>query len=174
MATTREQFFARLGALGIETVTVEHPPLFTVEQSKALRGDIPGAHTKNLFLKCKKGTLWLVVAVESTPVELKTLHQRLGSGRLSFGSAELMGEVLGVQPGSVTPFSVINDEAGRVKVVLDEALFAHEWLNFHPLVNTATTGITKDGLLQFLSDCRHEPMILRFDEDENVGTHFAG
>jgi Ala-tRNA(Pro) deacylase len=160
MAATREELFARLGALGIKTVTVEHPPLFTVEQSKALRGDIPGAHTKNLFLKCKKDTLWLVVAVESTPVDLKTLHQHIGSGRLSFGSADLLRQVLGVEPGSVTPFAVINDEARRVSVVLDEALFAHERLNFHPLVNTATTGISGKDFLRFLEDCEHPARIL--------------
>src|SRR5262245_11212771 len=133
MAATREDLFARLGGLGIETVTVEHPALFTVEESKRLRGDIPGAHSKNLFLKCKKGTLWLVVALESTAVDLKTLHGRLGCGRLSFGSAELLEEVLGVTPGSVTPFSVINDTRSQVRVVLDQALMAYDRLNFHPL-----------------------------------------
>jgi Ala-tRNA(Pro) deacylase len=173
MAATSLDLFSRLEALGIDTVTVEHPPLFTVEQSKELRGDIPGAHTKNLFLKCKKGTLWLVVAVESTPVNLKTLHQHLGSGRLSFGNAELLGQVLGVQPGSVTPFSVINDTDGHVTVVLDEALFAYDRLNFHPLVNTATTGISKDGLLRFLQDCGHPPKILRFDGIEDVDRSLA-
>jgi Ala-tRNA(Pro) deacylase len=174
MAATSHDLFSRLEALGISAVTVEHPPLFTVEQSKELRGDIPGAHTKNLFLKCKKGTLWLVVAVESTPVNLKTLHQRLGSGRLSFGNAELLGQVLGVQPGSVTPFAVINDTERQVTVVLDEALFAYDRLNFHPLVNTATTGISKDGLLRFLGDCGHPPKILRFDGVEDVDRSLAG
>ena len=174
MTATRTDLFARLGALDIHTVTVEHPPLFTVEQSKALRGDIPGAHTKNLFLKCKKGTLWLVVALESTPVDLKTLHHLLGSGRLSFGSAELLRQVLGVEPGSVTPFSVINDTENKVTVALDEALFAYERLNFHPLVNTATTGITKDGLTRFLDDCNHSPQILRLERSEYVDRQHAG
>src|SRR5262249_18466086 len=125
MAASREELLARLEELGIKTVTVEHPALFTVEQSKLLRGNIPGAHTKNLFLKCKKGTLWLVVALESTAIDLKTLHGQLGCGRLSFGSAQLLGEVLGVAPGSVTPFSVINDRERRVAVVLDAALMAY-------------------------------------------------
>ena len=168
MAASREELLAKLGELGIETVTVEHPALFTVEQSKALRGDIPGAHTKNLFLKCKKGTLWLVVALESTQVDLKTLHGRLGSGRLSFGSGELLGEVLGVVPGSVTPFAVINDKAGRVSVVLDEALMAYGRLNFHPLVNTATTGIAPSDLLTFLADCGHSPAVLALEANEDV------
>jgi Ala-tRNA(Pro) deacylase len=168
MPATRGDLFARFRALGIETVTVEHPPLFTVEQSKELRGDIPGAHTKNLFLKCKKGTLWLVVALESTPVNLKTLHTRLGCGRLSFGSAELLREVLGVEPGSVTPFAVINDTKGLVTVVLDQALLGFDRLNFHPLVNTATSGISLDGLKAFLADCKHPPQILAIDANENV------
>ena len=163
-----DDLFDRFRALGIETVTVEHPPLFTVEQSKELRGDIPGAHTKNLFLKCKKGTLWLVVAVESTPVNLKTLHTRLGCGRLSFGSAEFLREVLGVEPGSVTPFAVINDTKGLVTVVLDQALMGFDRLNFHPLVNTATSGISADGLKAFLADCKHPPQILAIDVNENV------
>ena len=173
MPATRDDLFARLRALGVETVTVEHPPLFTVEQSKELRGDIPGAHTKNLFLKCKKGTLWLVVAVESTPVNLKTLHTRLGCGRLSFGNAELLREVLGVEPGSVTPFAVINDTKGLVTVVLDQALMAFDRLNFHPLVNTATSGISADGLLAFLADCKHPPQILAIDVNENVDSDAA-
>ncbi len=168
MAATRDDLFARLRALGIDTITVEHPALFTVEQSKQLRGDIPGAHTKNLFLKCKKGTLWLVVAVESTAIDLKTLHSRLGCGRLSFGSAELLREVLGVEPGSVTPFAVINDTDNRVAVVLDQALMTYDRLNFHPLVNTATTGISQDGLITFLADCQHSPKILTIDAHENV------
>jgi Ala-tRNA(Pro) deacylase len=168
MAATRDDLFARLDALGIRSITVEHPALFTVEQSKELRGDIPGAHTKNLFLKCKKGTIWLVVAVESTPVNLKTLHQHFGCGRLSFGSADLMREILGVESGSVTPFSVINDTEGRVQVVLDEALFAYDRLNFHPLVNTATTGISKDGLMAFLADCKHMPRLLGEGAQESV------
>jgi Ala-tRNA(Pro) deacylase len=174
MTATSEDLFARLETLGIPAVTVEHAPLFTVEQSKALRGDIPGAHTKNLFLKCKKGTLWLLVAVESTPVNLKTLHQHFGCGRLSFGSADLLRQVLGVEPGSVTPFAVINDTDSQVTVVLDEALFAYERLNFHPLVNTATTGISKDGLIRFLEDCRHPPRIMRLTEIENVDRPLAG
>jgi Ala-tRNA(Pro) deacylase len=174
MAATPHDLFARLRALNINTATVEHPPLFTVEQSKTLRGDIPGAHTKNLFLKCKKGTLWLVVATESTPIELKTLHKRLGCGKLSFGSADLLREVLGVEPGSVTPFAVINDNGGRVAVVLDQNLMAYDRLNFHPLVNTATTGISRDGLLAFLADCRHPPRILVVSAAENCDSDQMG
>lgn len=151
---------AHLAGLGIETETVDHPPLFTVEDSRALRGEIPGAHTKNLFLKCKKGSLWLVTALEDAPVDLKTLHAKLGCGRLSFGNAELLGEVLGITPGSVSTFAAINDSANRVGVVLDEALMRHERINLHPLVNTATTGISRESLISFLKACGHPPKIL--------------
>jgi len=165
MPATRAQLFARLDDLGIAHRTVEHPPLFTVEESKRLRGDIPGAHTKNLFLKCKKGTLWLIVALESTQIELKRLHARLGSGRLSFGKPELLREVLGVEPGSVTPFALINDTQQQVSVVLDEAMLACEPLNFHPLENTATTAISKEGLLSFIKSCGHEPRVMSFAQE---------
>ncbi|RME95118.1 MAG: prolyl-tRNA synthetase associated domain-containing protein [Alphaproteobacteria bacterium] len=165
MPATRAQLFARLDDLGIAHKTVEHPPLFTVEESKRLRGDIPGAHTKNLFLKCKKGTLWLLVALESTQIELKRLHARLGSGRLSFGKPELLREVLGVEPGSVTPFALINDTQQQVSVVLDEAMLACEPLNFHPLENTATTAISKEGLLSFIKSCGHEPRVMSFAQE---------
>jgi Ala-tRNA(Pro) deacylase len=160
MAWTRDQLFAHLAALGIETETVEHPPLFTVEESQALRGEIPGAHTKNLFLKCKKGNLYLVTALEDTAIDLKTLPAKLGSGRLSFGNAELMGEVLGITPGSVSTFAIVNDAHNRVTVVLDEALMRHQRINLHPLVNTATTGIARDSLISFLNACGHPAKIL--------------
>ena len=163
MAWTRDQLLKHLADLGIETETVDHPPLFTVEQSQALRGEIPGAHTKNLFLKCKKGTLWLITALEDTNIDLKTLHQKIGSGRLSFGNAELLEEVLGVTPGSVSTFGAINDQEQRVTVVLDEALMAYSRINLHPLVNTATTGISRDDLIKFLDDCNHKPKIMAFN-----------
>ena len=148
-----------LGKLGISTTTVTHPPAFTVEDAKALRGRIPGGHTKNLFLKDKKGRLWLVVALEDTPVNLKALHKRIGAARLSFGRAELLEEVLGVKPGSVTPFALINDAEGRVTVVLDERMMAHDVLNFHPLVNTATTSIGREDFLRFLRATGHAPIV---------------
>jgi Ala-tRNA(Pro) deacylase len=139
---------------------VTHPPVFTVEEARTLRGQVAGGHTKNLFLRDKKGSLFLVVAPEDASIELKSLHRLLGaSGRFSFGSAELMRETLGVEPGSVTPFAVINDKASRVKVMLDNALMAHEALNFHPLVNTGTTTISRDGLLRFLEASGHPPRI---------------
>jgi Ala-tRNA(Pro) deacylase len=160
MPETRDELFERLAALGIETGTVEHPPLFTVEESRALRGEIPGGHCKNLFLKDRKGALWLVVTLEDAAVDLKALPARIGAGRLSFGRAELLMEVLGVTPGSVTPFALINDIGRRVNVVLDAAMMAEEVLNYHPLTNEATTSIAAADLIRFLRDTGHDPAIL--------------
>jgi Ala-tRNA(Pro) deacylase len=160
MPATPDDLFAYLDRLGIAHKTVTHPPLFTVEESRDHRGSVPGGHSKNLFLRDKKGTPYLVVTLEDAVVDLRALHRLLGaSGRFSFGSAELMRELLGVEPGSVTPFAVINDIAGRVSVVLDAAMMAHELLNFHPLVNTGTTTIARDGLLRFLEATGHPPRI---------------
>jgi Ala-tRNA(Pro) deacylase len=160
MAAGRSELFAKLTELGIDTTTQEHPPLFTVEQSRELRGTIAGAHSKNLFLKDKKGQVFLLVAEESTPIDLKSLHKRLECARLSFGKPELLDELLGVIPGSVTPFAVINDHTGRVGVVLDESLMQHDMLNFHPLENVATTTIKSADLLTFLKATGHEPRIV--------------
>jgi Ala-tRNA(Pro) deacylase len=159
MPATPTELFAYLDRLGIAHATVAHPALFTVEQSRALRGQIPGGHTKNLFLRDKRGEFYLVVALEDAAIALKDLHRRLDAGRFSFGSAEAMWEHLGVEPGSVTPFAAINDTAGRVKVVLDAAMLTHEALNFHPLVNTMTTSISRAGLLKFLEATGHEPRV---------------
>ncbi len=160
MPASRADLTAYLEKLGIETATVEHAPLFTVEQSQKLRGDIAGGHTKNLFLKDKKDAVFLVVAGEDSEVDMKNLHRRIGSARLSFGRPELLTELFGVAPGSVTPFGVINDVERRVTVILDEGLMRHEVLNFHPLENTATTTIRSDDLLRFLRATGHEPKIL--------------
>jgi Ala-tRNA(Pro) deacylase len=160
MAASPDELFAYLDGLGIAHRTVSHPPVFTVEEARALRGQVVGGHTKNLFLRDKKGALFLVVAPEDAAIELKSLHRLLGaSGRFSFGSAELMREALGVEPGSVTPFAVINDKAARVTVILDAAMMAEEALNFHPLRNTGTTTISREGLLKFLEATRHRPRI---------------
>jgi Ala-tRNA(Pro) deacylase len=160
MPAAPDELFAFLDSLGIAHHSVSHPPLFTVEEGRSWRGQIPGGHTKNLFLRDKKGTAFLVVALEDAVIALKSLHRLLGAtGRFSFGSADLMGELLGVTPGSVTPFAVINDKDLRVTVVLDAAMMAHDVLNFHPLVNTATTTISRDGLLKFLEATGHPPRI---------------
>jgi len=161
MPATPEDLLARLAELGVAAPTVEHPPMFTVEDSKALRGDLPGGHSKNLFVKDKKSRLFLLVLEEETAVDLKRVHERIGAqGRVSFGSADLLEEVWGVRPGSVTPFGAINDTAGRVTVVLDADMMRHDRLNFHPLVNTRTTGISPADLLKFLRASGHEPMVV--------------
>jgi Ala-tRNA(Pro) deacylase len=159
-AASPDDLFAYLDSLGIAHRTVTHAPIFTVEESRALMSRVPGVHSKNLFLRDKKGTLFLIVASEDAAIELKSLHRVLGaSGRFSFGSADLLRETLGVEPGSVTPFAAINDKAARVTVVLDAAMMAHAVLNFHPLVNTATTTIAREGLLKFLEAVGHRPRI---------------
>jgi Ala-tRNA(Pro) deacylase len=162
MPITPEQLFAALDGLGIAHKTVQHPPLFTVEQSRKLRGQIPGGHTKNLFLRDKKHELYLVVALEDAEIDLKGLHRLLGAtGRFSFGSSDLLREVWGVEPGAVTPFGAINDSQGRVTVVLDAAMMEHETLNYHPLANTMTTSIKRDDLVKFLQSTGHLPRIER-------------
>jgi Ala-tRNA(Pro) deacylase len=165
MPATPNQLFAYLDGLGIAHATVSHAPLFTVEQSQALRGQIAGGHSKNLFLRDKKQALYLVVALEDAVIDLKGLHRLLGaSGRFSFGSSELLMEVWGVAPGSVTPFGAINDPHGRVTVVLDATLMAHEIVNFHPLINTMTTSIAAPDLVKFLAATGHQPRIERISE----------
>ena len=162
MAHTPETLLAYLDGLGIAHKTVTHPPVFTVEQAKTLRGQINGAHTKNLFLRDKKNELYLVVALESAQIDLKGLHRILGAnGRFSFGAANLLREVWGVEPGSVTPFGAINDADGRVTVVLDADMMEHDTLNYHPLLNTMTTSIARDDLIKFLQATGHKPRIER-------------
>ncbi|HEY1794794.1 MAG TPA: prolyl-tRNA synthetase associated domain-containing protein [Stellaceae bacterium] len=140
--------------------THTHAPVFTVAESVALRGILPGGHTKNLFLKDKKGGLWLAVMLEERRTDLKKLADALGAPRFSFGSGELLHEVLGVRPGSVTPFALINDTAHRVTVVLDKGMLAHAPLNYHPLENDRTTAIAPEGLIRFIASCGHAPRIL--------------
>lgn len=160
MAIDRTTLFQRLEELGIASKTVEHAPMFTVEQSQDLRGSLPGAHTKNLFLIDKDGHMVLVVAKEDSPVDLKALAARLGLGRFSFGKAALLEAVLGVPAGSVTPFALLNASAARVSVVVDAALMDFAEVNCHPLVNSATTRVATPDLLRFIEACGHHPVIL--------------
>jgi Ala-tRNA(Pro) deacylase len=152
--------FTFLDQLQVSHHSVTHAPLFTVEQSRSLRGLVPGGHTKNLFLKDKKGGLYLVVALEDAAIDLKSLQKFLGAGRLSFGSTDLLRQTLGVEPGSVTPFAAVNDESRRVTIILDAAMMEHETLNYHPLVNTMTTSIGSGDLLKFLEATGHRPRIV--------------
>jgi len=159
MPATPDELFAHLDRLGIAHPTISHPPMFTVNEAQSLRGSLSGGHNKNLFLKDRFGALYLVVLLEDARINLKTLPDIIGSGRISFGSADLLREVLGVEPGSVTPFALINDKARRVIPVLDAAMMEHEILNYHPLVNTMTTSIARDDLLRFVQSTGHTPLI---------------
>ena len=170
MPATREDLIQYLDSLGIAATTVDHPPVFTVDEAQALRGTIAGAHSKNLFLKDKKGALFLVVTREDAVIDLKRLHGRIGaSGRLSFGQAELLLDKLGVTPGAVTPFGLINDRPPSVRVILDAHLAAAETVNFHPLENTATTSLASADLLAFIRATGHEPEIVDLTPDGAAG-----
>ncbi len=157
---TPEALFRRLDELGIETETRRHEPLFTVEQSRALRGAIAGGHCKCLFLTDKKRGLWLVVANEDREIDLKALARHLGAGRFSFAKPDRLMAALGVTPGAVTPFALINDAPKQVKVVLDRGMMARALLNYHPLTNEATTTIATKDLLRFMAATGHEPEIV--------------
>ena len=157
-----QQLFARLDQLGIAHRTVEHPPVFTVEEAKALRGNLPGHHIKNLFLRNRKEEMWLVVALEDRAIDLKRLGEVLGAGRLSFGSADRLKRYLGVEPGSVTPFALLNDTGHQVTLVLDRGLAEGGPLNAHPLTNTMTTAISFADLSRFFVATGHTPQWLDF------------
>jgi len=162
-----EALLARLDSLGLAHKSHEHSPAFTVDESQALRGILPGAHVKNLFLRDKKKRYWLVTAVEDRVIDLKALRRRLGAtGSLSFGAAEPLMALLGVTPGSVTPFGVINDRTGVVSMVLDQGLLTSDIVNVHPLRNDRTTAIHPDDLLRFLEAENHAPLILDFEQLE--------
>lgn len=151
-----EDLLSHLESLGIKATTHAHAPAFTVEDSKAHRGDLPGIHCKNLFLKDKKSLLWLVVASEDTPINLKELKHKIGSAHLSFGKPELLRDVLGVEPGSVTPFALINDHMRKVNVVLDKTMMQAELVNYHPLCNARTTALSPHDLRRFISDLGYD------------------
>ena len=156
------QLLSRLDELGIAHRTVEHPPVFTVEEAKALRGNLPGHHIKNLFLRNKKEEMWLVVALEDRVVDLKRLGEILGAGRLSFGSPDRLRRTLGVEPGSVTPLALANDPGHQVRLALDRALADGGPVNAHPLVNTMTTALAAADLQRFFADTGHAPRWIDF------------
>ena len=159
---SRADLFATLDALGVAHRTIEHEPVFTVEEGREIKAALPGGHTKNLFLKDKKDRIVLVSALGETTVPINRIHRRLGVQRLSFGKEALLYEALGVRPGSVTAFALINDRDGRVRFVLDKALLAHETVNFHPLKNDATTAVSSDDLIHFAEATGHPPEIIDF------------
>ncbi len=160
---TPKDLFRRFDELGISVTTVDHEPVFTVDESRHLRGLIPGGHCKSLFMRNKRKQMWLVVCDEERTVDIKALGDRLGAGRLSFGSADRLIEVLGVRPGSVTPFALINDRTVSVMPILDARMMENEILNYHPLVNDRTTSIRRDDLIKFIEACGHEPHIMDLD-----------
>ena len=155
-----EDLSRRLDELGIEVQTIEHEPVFTVEEAKAHRGTLEGAHTKNLFLRDKKKRMWLVVCRENRSVDLKALPSAIGSGRLSFGSAQRLMENLGIIPGAVTPFAVINDHGLNVRVAVEKSLLDESPWNFHPLDNARTTSIQPQDMLRFLREQEHDPQLV--------------
>ena len=161
----RKRLFDRLADLGIATTTVPYPAHRTVEEGKARRGSMPGQFTKNLLLRDKKGALFLIVVCEDRSIDLKTLHKSIGAqGRLGFSAPDVMRSVLGCEPGSLTPFAVINDLPGQVHVVLDAEMMRADQLNFHPLVNTECTSIAPGDLIAFLKACERSPLLLDFSE----------
>ena len=157
---TPEELFQHLDALGIAHRTYDHPPVFTVAEATALRGSLPGGHCKSLFLKDKKGGFWLTVMLEERRTDLKKLASRLGAPRFSFGGAGDLYEILGVRPGSVTPFALVNDIEHRVTPVLDAGMLDHDPLNYHPLSNDRTTAVAPADLLRFIAACGHVPRIV--------------
>ncbi len=161
---TPDQLLAYLGELGIDQTTIDHPPVFTVDEAKRLRGRLPGANCKSLFLKNKKGRMWLLVVAEDQRVDLARLAESLKSKRLSFGSPQRLMESLGVIPGAVSPFAVINDTTGEITVVVAADVLSHEKLNFHPLVNHRTTAIGAEDFLRFLEETGHDPVVLPADQ----------
>ena len=164
-----EQLFAHFDVLGISHRTVWHPAVFRVGEGEELKAGLPGGHTKNLFLKDAKGQLWLISSLQETRIDLKELPTAIGAGRLSFGSPDLMAETLGVAPGAVTAFALINDEGRRVRFVLDAALAASDPVNFHPLVNTATTAVSQADFRRFLDSVGATPIIVDFSAVTDKG-----
>ena len=160
---TPESLLDLLASKNYSVSTVRHPAVFTVEESTPVHASLEGGHTKNLFLKDKRSRLYLVTAEHDTVIDLKGLHRVIGaSGRLSFGNSDRLLEYLGVAPGSVTPFSLVNDTDCSVRFFMDERLLRHDFINCHPLTNEATTTIRRDDLLSFIRDTGHDVTILNF------------
>lgn len=169
MPLSSDDLLARLTALDIVAVTHEHPPLRTVEEAKRLRGELPGGHVKNLFLRGKHDRFWLFTTFEDTTVDLKALARQLEAGRFSFGSAAALEQHLGILPGAVSPLAAINDTAGAVTVALDEALLGANPLNLHPLRNDRTTAMAFRDLIRFLDSCGHSPRVIRLGTPAREG-----
>ncbi|MEM0986727.1 MAG: prolyl-tRNA synthetase associated domain-containing protein [Pseudomonadota bacterium] len=159
---TPDDLFAYLDRLGIAHTTVWHDATFTVDEGRDLKATIPGGHSKNLFMKDKDDALVLVSAHADSVLKLNQLHKVLGTRRLSFGAPDLMQAVLGVVPGSVTSFALMNDKDLKVRFIAEAALMAHDTVNFHPLVNTGTTSIARDDLIAFAESTGHAVEVIDF------------
>jgi Ala-tRNA(Pro) deacylase len=169
----RPDLIALFDAHGVDHTTTDHAAVFRVGEGEEIKHGIPGAHTKNLFLKDAKGRLWLISAKDDTVIDLKRLNTVIGSAKLSFGSAELMEQTLGVTPGSVTAFALANDRERRVTFVLDRALADAGQVNFHPLTNTATTTVSQAGLRRFLGALGIAPLVVDFPAMSVIDDAFA-
>jgi len=165
---TPADLLAKLTTLGLQYREHRHDAVFTVEEAKDLRGSLPGAHCKCLFVRDKKGASFLVVCLEDRRLDMKALASLLGAKRLSFASPERLHAQLGVEPGSVTPFAAINDQAARhdnqqpfkpVTIVLDSEMMQADLVNYHPLINTSTIALSPSELLRFLDATDHQPLI---------------
>ena len=163
-AFDRDSLLAWMAANGVAQTTHDHPAVFRVEEGLELKAAMPGAHTKNLFLKDKKGRLWLISARQDTVIDLKRAPKTIGSDRLSFGNEGLLYETLGLTPGSVTALGLINDTDRRVTFVLDKALRDADTVNFHPLTNTATTALAQADFRRFLTLVGREPIVVDFGQ----------
>jgi Ala-tRNA(Pro) deacylase len=161
---TPDELFAFLDRLGIVHSTVTHPPFFTVEEGRPWHHRIPGLHCKNLFIKDRKGGIWLIVMPADKRADLGRLEKTLGAPRFSFAKPDLLQDVLQLTPGSVTPFGLINDTQHRVKVILDQAMLDSEWVNFHPLHNAASTTLRSADLVRFVHALGYEPVRVRLPE----------
>lgn len=160
------ELYALFAAHGIAWTHHAHPPLHTVEESQALRGDLPGAHVKNMFLKDKKGAVWLVTCLEHRRIRIRDLEKQLGAQKCSFAKPDLLWAYLGIRPGAVSPFGLINDPEHRVQPVLDRQMLNAEVLNAHPLHNEATTAVSRADFLRFFEITGHTPVIVDFDSLE--------
>lgn len=161
MLRTPEELLTLLSKIGIPYTNHTHPAVFTVDQAALHKDGIAGVHSKNLFLKDKKNNLFLVVTLSDKSIIIKELAKKIGAKSPSFGNPDLLMEALGVAPGSVTPFAAVNIKAHKVTIVLDEEMMENERLNFHPLVNTATTTLSPGDLIKFLEHCHRSPEIIR-------------
>lgn len=166
MVLTKHDLFKRLNELNIAYVLYEHEPLFTVEQAQKISISIPGGHIKNLFLKDDNGKFWLIVAKDDTRIELKKVAQLLQAPKLRFADEQLLMQHLGVKPGSVTPFALLNDTNHNVNVVLDAVLLTFDTINAHPLENDATISVNQSDFKKFLQYTQHEPIIVDFKSYE--------